>query len=156
MGARGPVPKPTALRVLHGDHPERINRNEPQPRNMPVPEPPDWLSEEGKELWGIVRPDLEAMGTVKVSDWPALAMLCEAWARWKRITLLAQKSPPIFKRADETFAKNPLYSQVVVATSELRGLLREFGLTPSARAGLKVNLVFNDAVDRLFTAGHGA
>jgi P27 family predicted phage terminase small subunit len=155
MGERGPVGKPTALRVLHGDAANRINRDEPQPRTIPVPAPPEWLSDEGRELWEFVRPDLEAMGTVKVSDWAALAALCEAWSRWKRITLLAQKSPPIFKREDDTFAKNPLYAQATQATSELRGLLREFGLTPSARAGLHVNVTLTNAVDRLFTTGTG-
>jgi hypothetical protein len=33
MGKRGPAPKPTNLRVLHGEKPYRINQAEPKPRS---------------------------------------------------------------------------------------------------------------------------
>ena len=160
MGERGPTPRPTALKVLHGEKKSRINRSEPQPRPLPVPDAPDWMSDEAKELWASLMPDLEAMGTLKISDWPALASLCETWARFKRVIVLAAKSPPIYKRGEDgdgqpIFVKNPLYAQARDATSELRGMLREFGLTPSARSGLKVDLTIREAADRLFTSGAG-
>jgi P27 family predicted phage terminase small subunit len=155
VGERGPAPKPTALRVLHGDRKSRINQNEPQPRPISPPRPP-WMSDHAGELWDLLMPDLEAMGTVKASDWVALAALCETWSRWQRISTLAAKSPPIWKRGEDEggnpiYVKNPLYAQVRDATAELRVMLREFGLTPSARAGLRVEVVLNNAVDRLFT-----
>jgi P27 family predicted phage terminase small subunit len=160
MGERGPAPRPTNIKLLHGEKKSRINLNEPQPRNVPVPAAPEWLSEEARELWDNLMPDLEAMGTLKVSDWPALAALCESWSRFKRTTILAAKSPPIWNRGTDAqgqpiYVKNPLYSQVRDATSELRGMLREFGLTPSARSGLRVDVTISQAADRLFTAGAG-
>jgi phage terminase small subunit len=74
------------------------------------------------------------------------------------VTLLAAKSPPIWKRGEDLggnpiYVKNPLYAQVRDATSELRGMLREFGLTPSARSGLRVDVTIREAAERLFTAG---
>jgi P27 family predicted phage terminase small subunit len=155
LGDRGPAPKPTALRVLHGDRKSRVNLDEPQPRNL-SPAKPEWLSESAGELWDLLMPDLEVMGTVKCSDWVALAQLCETWSRWRRINDLVAKSPPIWKRGEDAagnpiMVKNPLYSQVRDASAELRVMLREFGLTPSARAGLRVEVVLNEAADRLFT-----
>ena len=155
MGDRGPAAKPTALRVLHGDRKSRINSQEPQPRDVPLPKP-DWLSDGAKTLWDQLLPDLEAMGTVRASDWPALAALCETLSRWQRINTLASKSPPIWKRGEDAegnpiMVKNPLYAQVRDATAELRVMLREFGLTPSARSGLRVEVSLSGGVDRLLT-----
>lgn len=157
MGQRGPVGKPTALRVLHGERKDRINRQEPQPRNLPITKP-EWLSESAAEAWDLLVPDLEVMGTAKVSDWVALAALCETYSRWRRVNLLSSKSPPIWKRGEDDegnpiYVKNPLYAQIRDLTGELRTMLREFGLTPSSRAGLKIDVTITQAAERLFTTG---
>jgi P27 family predicted phage terminase small subunit len=142
--------------VLHGERKSRLNPNEPMPRNLPLTRP-DWLSDEARNLWDLLLPDLEVMGTVKVSDWPALAALCETWSRWRKLNDLCARTPPLFNRGRDAdgnpiIVKNPAYSQARDVTAELRFMLREFGLTPSARAGLRVELSLDGAVDRLFTA----
>jgi P27 family predicted phage terminase small subunit len=114
------------------------------------------LSELAREAWDELAPDLEAMGTIKVSDWVALSALCETYSRWRRINQMTSTTPPIFKRGQDEdgqpyFVKNPLYAQIRDTTAELRVMLREFGLTPSARSGLKVDLTVHHAAERLFT-----
>ena len=107
-------------------------------------------------MWDALAPDLDLMGTTKVTDSVALAALCETYGRWRKVNELAAKTPPVFRRhrdGEDVFVKNPLYSQVRDATNELRIMLREFGLTPSARAGLHVDLTISNGVDRLFTTG---
>ena len=162
MGRRGPAAKPTSLRLLHGDKPSRINRQEPKPRDVPLRRP-DWLNPgPSSEMWDALTPHLEEMGTAKITDEFGLALLCETFARWRRISQLASHSAPVFDRRDRdaegkpigdqpVFVKNPLYAQERDAGDQLRVLLREFGLTPSARAGLRVTVELPGQVERLFT-----
>jgi P27 family predicted phage terminase small subunit len=161
MGKRGYPPRPTNLRILRGDHPERVNRDEPQPADLPVSRPP-WLSDEARRKWDDLAPQLDFMGVLTVVDVDMLASYCECYARWRRLVVMAAKSPPVFKRAgrpgddgaEETvLVKNPLWGQVRDATSELRVLAREFGLTPSARSGLHAGGAGALPGERLLTGG---
>jgi len=153
MGERGPAPKPTRLRVLHGGHPERINRDEPQPAKLPV-ETPDFLSELAERKWDALAPHLEAMGVLTAVDVDLLAAYCESYARWRRVVTMAAKSPPVFNRGEEgemLLVRNPLWAQVRDATSELRVLAREFGFTPSARSGLRAEQGMAHVAERLLS-----
>ena len=153
MGQRGPAPKPTRLRVLHGGHPERVNRNEPQPADLPV-EQPDFLSELGERKWTDLAPHLEAMGVLTAVDVDLLAAYCETYARWRRVVTMAAKSPPVFKRGDgedAVFVRNPIWAQIRDLTAELRVLAREFGFTPSARAGLRAEQGMTHIAERLLS-----
>jgi P27 family predicted phage terminase small subunit len=144
------------LRVLHGGHPGRVNRNEPQPAPLPVVMP-SYLSDEAQRKWAELVPHLEAMGVVSAVDVDLLAAYCECFARWRRLAGLAAKSPPVFKRGgdgEETvFVKNPLWSQIRDAEAALRVMAREFGFTPSARSGLRVQGSVAAAAERLLTDG---
>jgi P27 family predicted phage terminase small subunit len=130
---------------LHGDHPERVNRDEPQPPDLPVVMPP-WLSQEAQRKWREVAPALDFMGVLTVVDVDMLAAYCECFARWRRLVTMAAKSPPVFQRkgrqgddgaeAETVLVKNPLWGQVRDAEAALRVMAREFGLTPSARSAL--------------------
>jgi P27 family predicted phage terminase small subunit len=160
VGARGPAPKPTRLRVLHGGHPERINRNEPQPAALPV-ECPTYLSEAARAKWVELAPHLEVMGVLTAVDVDLLAAYCECYARWRRLAQLAASSPPVFRRGgkaegdkpegETVFARNPLWSQVRDAEAALRVMAREFGFTPSARSGLRAQSAVGAAAERLLT-----
>lgn len=152
MGARGPAPKPTALRVLRGDHPGRVNRNEPKPLDVPLVKP-DWLTPAASELWDRLMPHFAVMGTLKACDQELFVAYCEAWARYCRIQDLVNRSMPLRKGRENTLVKNPVWTQLIKdVTNDLRVLAREFGLTPSARSGLKVEITGGD-VSRLFTSG---
>jgi P27 family predicted phage terminase small subunit len=144
VGARGYSPRPTKLRVLRGDHPERVNLDEPQPADLPVSMPP-YLSAEAQRKWGELAPHLLAMGVLSGADVDMLAAYCECFARWRRLAQMAANSPPVFRRkgavgedgeAETVLVKNPLWGQVRDAEAALRNMAREFGLTPSARSGL--------------------
>ncbi len=156
MGNRGPAPKPTRLRVLHGGHPERVNHAEPIPARLPVVCPP-YLSQEATRKWEELSPHLIAMGVVTAADVDLLAAYCECFARWRRVAAMAASSPPVFKRSAEgeelVFVKNPLWSQVRDAEAALRVMAREFGFTPSARSGLRVQGSIASAAERLLTDG---
>jgi P27 family predicted phage terminase small subunit len=137
MGRRGPAPKPTALRLLHGDQPKRINLNEPRPRDVP-PDRPVWLSALAIEEWDRVVPDLVTMGTAKAVDASGLAAYCEAVARLRQASVIAAQTGPLIVGRDGLAHKNPAVQQARDASYEVRMWAREFGLTPSARSPLRI------------------
>jgi P27 family predicted phage terminase small subunit len=143
MGRRGPAAAPTRLKVLRGDEPRRINHAEPLPAPGPARKP-SWLSPLAAEEWDRVAPHLSAMGTLTDADTTALAVYCEAVARWRGLAEVVAKSPPIVER-NGFLVKNPAYSQIRDAAVEVRMFAREFGLTPSARAGIRIDVHHHDA-----------
>lgn len=132
MGRRGPAPKPTSLRVLHGDRADRINRAEPRPRDI-APDRPEWLSELAAEEWDRVVPDLIVMGTVKTADATGLAAYCEAVARLRAALDAVAEHGMIVTDARGASRRNPAVTMARDASNEIRLWAREFGLTPSAR-----------------------
>lgn len=138
MGRRGPAPAPTRLKLLKGTERGRINFAEPRPLEGPAGRP-GWLSAAAAEEWDRVAPHLEAMRTLTAADTTGLGVYCEAVARWRRLAEVVASSPPVIAR-DGVLVKNPAYSQVRDAAVEVRLWAREFGLTPSARAGIRVDL----------------
>jgi P27 family predicted phage terminase small subunit len=151
MGRTGPAPKPTALRVLHGDRKSRINLNEPRPRDQP-PGRPAWLSPMAAEEWDRIAPDLDAMGTVKAVDATALACYCEAVGRLRVATRLVAETGPLLIGEDGRARKNPAVGQARDASYEVRMWAREFGLTPSARSPLRIEVgVPGAAAERLLS-----
>jgi P27 family predicted phage terminase small subunit len=150
MGRRGPVGKPTPLRILHGDRPNRINHSEPMPRDLPTTIPP-WLSPLAAAEWHRIADDLDAMGVTREIDSSALAAYCESYARWRTLTEVASKSPPLIANKHGQLVKNPVYSQIRDASADLRVWAREFGLTPSARSALHNDAGAVAAAERLLS-----
>lgn len=134
---KGPAPRPTRLRILRGEDRYRINQEEPQPPSGPVRKP-RWLSEIASEEWDQIVPDLEQMGVAKRVDTNAIAAYCEAVARFRACTDLAARAGPLIRNADGETVKNPAVAQARDASHELRLWSKELGLTPAARAPLRV------------------
>src|SRR5437867_6293718 len=84
MGARGPKPKPTVLRVLEGNKGKRaLPRNEPQPP-ADMPNPPAYLNGYALEEWNRVAETLHSIGTLTAIDQSLLGAYCMAFARWRQ------------------------------------------------------------------------
>jgi P27 family predicted phage terminase small subunit len=140
MGRRGPAPTPTNLRVLHGEtRPSRINAAEPRPRDRP-PDRPGWLTPAAAEEWDRIAPDLAAMGTVKAVDATGLAAYCEAVARFRAASAAVAASGAMLTDRDGAERKNPAVGLARDASVEIRMWAREFGLTPSARQPLRLDV----------------
>jgi len=124
--------------LLKGGRGRKINRDEPIPPDGLIVRPP-YLSPLAVEEWDRVLPMLEAMGTVTVADLTGLAVYCEAVSRWRTLAQVVGSSPPVIRSGD-LLIKNPAYSQIRDAAVEVRVWSREFGLTPSARAGIRITV----------------
>ncbi|MEV8438797.1 tetratricopeptide repeat protein [Actinosynnema sp. NPDC051121] len=105
MGKRGPAPKPTSLRVLHGDRPDRINTREPVPPDAEV-EPPDWLSDSARAIRDRLAPGLVARKVLTVWDADAFAILCQAVARYREATTRLNSSA-LLVQGSGGLVKNP-------------------------------------------------
>ncbi|SBT89388.1 phage terminase, small subunit, putative, P27 family [Streptomyces sp. DI166] len=146
MGKRGPAPKPTQLRVLHGDRKDRINTDEPAPSAGEVV-PPEWLGAEALDVWEEYAPDLEAKRVLTSWDVEAFAAWCDAVARRRDAARHVEEEGavvehPVFnKNGDQTgvrMGKNAWLLALDTADAQVRAYGARFGLTPSDRASLKI------------------
>jgi phage terminase small subunit len=115
MGQRGPAPRPTALKILHGDREDRINRTEPVPSDGEV-EPPTWLTEGARERFLRLAPDLHRNAGLAWWDNDMFAVYCDLV---------------------DDYAMGTRTRRLRVAPV-LRAWAREFGLSPAARSGIRV------------------
>ena len=136
---RGRKPQPTALRVLRGNpRKHALNADEPTPTALENPPPPDWLGTEAQAEWLRLAPILGRLGLVTETDTNALAAYCEAWATWKHATQQIRKWGMVLKTKDSDIPKVSPYVKIAHnALLQMRGLLLEFGMTPSSRARMR-------------------
>jgi phage terminase small subunit len=129
MSNAGRPAKPTHLKVLHGDQPSRINRNEPQPAETEIV-PPWPLTKAAQEHWDRMAPDRIAKGVLTAWDVEAFAQFCEALAiaRQKMSSARQRPKPGMASPVSE-------FARVMQIVSSLGG---RFGWTPSDRAKLTV------------------
>ena len=119
MAQRGAKPKPQALRVLNGNAGKRpINYLEPDTGEMDL-SPPTHLSAEALAHWKRTAPMLSKAGVLKASDFDLLAVYCETYAA--HVAAVRDGGAPM--------------SMV----GQLRQLMGELGMTPSARARIQVD-----------------
>lgn len=137
MGMRGPAPKPTALRKVHGDRKDRINTREPQPRQA-LPEPPMDMTADGREVWIYTINELGPMKIATAADRDALAAYCEAVSLHRRATRLLADSDLLIEGQRGNLVRNPAVQMQRDAAATMKSFAAEFGLTPRARAEFKV------------------
>lgn len=137
MGKRGPAPKPTALRVLHGDRRDRINDQEPVPPDGEIV-PPEEISPDARQVWERLAPSLIACGVLTAWDVDAFWMACEALARYRQATRLVNGSA-LLVQGPNGLTKNPALVVQREAETSFAHYGARFGLTPSDRSQLKID-----------------
>ncbi len=133
MGSRGPSPKPTALKALHGTaRRDRSNPSEPQPQVTAV-SCPAFLDSAAKAEWRRLIPHLVKLKLMSDLDRGLLAAYCAAWSRWRKAELAIQKFGEVLATPSGYMQKNP---HVTIANESIRTLEKlagHFGLSPSTR-----------------------
>lgn len=152
MGARGPMPKPPALRLLEGNAGKRpLNLSDGVNPRIEIPAPPQHLGKEARKEWKRITPLLEDLGLISGLDRTALALYCQASGR------LAELEKAFNNKVDLAVANDGLsYEDAVFAAShsitpsgyaqqsvlvqlirrnreEVNRYLQHFGLSPAAR-----------------------
>lgn len=147
-GRVGRPPKPTSLKILHGDEERRINRAEPISPEGDVA-PPSWLDERALEEWAYLAPVLAQMRVLTPADRAALAILCDAIARHAEAAQRVAREGLVLAGSQGQAKKNPACQLVrdyagIVATYGGR-----FGLTPSDRSRISVGEAKSEPKERL-------
>lgn len=137
MGARGPRPKPTNLRILHGDRKDRINVDEP-PAPDGVARCPDGVSEQVRAVWDYTVAQLEAMSCASPADRDSLLCYCEAVVTHRQASAILARSNILIRRADsDILMRNPALSVQRDAALLIGKFAQHFGLSPSARSEIR-------------------
>lgn len=148
MGKRGPRSKPTALKVLDGARPDRINTSEPVPGQGDV-KPPTWLvelanisqpagGETALDVWNRLAPDLVDKGVLTPWDVDAFAVWCDAVVRHREaVAEITQHGVMVIGQKGER-VKNPAVQIARDYADTMTRIGARFGLTPSDRADLKI------------------
>lgn len=161
MGARGPQPKPLAVRLAEGNASRRpINLADGMNPDVCVPDPPSWLCKEGLKEWKRASAELYALGAIAKIDRSKFAIYCQSWghlamfelalqAHTKNALAQAEKQgiDPVIAATQPFFAKTPTgflrESQLVKQIAELREQVHRyaasFGLDPSSRSRVQIS-----------------
>lgn len=150
MGRRGPAPKPTALRVLHGDEERYINRGEPMPAPG-LPPAPSSLDATSRPVWDYVLAELAAMDLAKRPDRDQLAAYCEAVALHAQAVHLVHAAGALIKDRDGSVRMNPAVRVQSQAARTMLLFAREFGLTPASRVQFQAEQVATEHAERLLS-----
>lgn len=153
MGERGPAPEPTALKRLKGNPGKRaLNDSEPRPAAT-MPRCPSHLQGEARAEWKRVAKTLHQSGLLTQVDRAALAIYCQAWARWVKAEAQVARHGEVVKSAAGNVMQNPYLSIANRAMKQMREMARELGMTPSARSQIKVQPLDEPSLaDLLFEA----
>jgi P27 family predicted phage terminase small subunit len=88
--------------------------------------------------WRRIATPLHEMGVLTIFDRAALAAYCQAWARWVEAEEKLAETPPLLKTPSGYVQQSPWLS-ISNRQLELMGrYLAELGLSPSARARLRL------------------
>lgn len=149
MGARGPAPKPSELKLLEGGRGHRdISLNTTFRPEVGMPEAPRWLNKEARKAWRRLGSELIYYNLLSKVDRDAFSMLCQTIGRLEIIerSITARMDTELAKpdgdAADALLDSTPnglkiqaaIYQVLNKEQEKLHRLLAEFGLTPAQRA----------------------
>jgi P27 family predicted phage terminase small subunit len=100
------------------------------------PEKPDWLDAVASEAWDTLEGLLTERRVLSRADGAALELLCSTYSGWRSAAAALAKDGPAVETSIGGFKPSPELQAVDRLGRLLLSLLREFGLTPSSRAGV--------------------
>ncbi len=138
---KGRKKTPTANLKLIGSRHARGREGEPSP-DLGVPDMPPFVSEDAKQYWPEVAKELEVARVLTLTDAMALGMLCETLAQFYAaqadVLVNGYYRTKEFVVGVEVKRVNPMVKVMNEAHDRFYRWAREFGMTPSARAGITI------------------
>lgn len=152
---KGGKPKPTALKILHGN-PGKRPLNDREPKVDPaIPDPPEHMTERQVAIWNRFSKEMKSAGVLTKLDAVAYEMLCRAYvAATEAAEKVAEFGPIWMDKGDSKipkFAYSPYWAVQNREEKKLLALLTEFGMTPSSRTRVKVDKEPGGALSEFLT-----
>jgi P27 family predicted phage terminase small subunit len=151
-GTRGPLPKPTALKLLEGNPGKRaLNLSDGVNPRVDIPSVPKHLGVEARKEWKRVTPLLEELGLISGLDRAALGLYCQAVGRLSELETAfngqvarlvdagADYSDAVYQASHAItpsgYAQQSVIVQLIKSHREqVNRYLMHFGMSPAARA----------------------
>lgn len=136
-----PKPEPTVMTLLKGNPAKKSLdklKDDVNPTIPPkAPKSPHFLSGYAKEEWIEISVKLHRLGLLTEVDINALAIYCQAYARWREAEEELALESLTLESTNGNVIKNPLVSIANEAMRDLSRYLSDFGMNPSARTKVK-------------------
>ncbi len=138
---RGRKPKPASMKNSRVSH----RRIRPDATIDARAECPQWLSDTAKAEWRRVSPILEALGVLTAADEVPFAAYCTCVAEWEKAQRFVQENGQVVTlRTDKGEIRSilpaPEVGIAVRMLDKIRQFAGEFGMTPSARGRIEIDL----------------
>lgn len=143
---RGRKPKPTALKELSGNPGKRaLNKKEPKPKPLlAIPECPSHLKGAAREEWKRLAKELFYMNMISKVDRAALAACCTAWGDYVKASKELEKEGEVIFSLKGGVYQNPWMAIKKRSMDQVIKFYGEFGMTPSSRSRVKVDLLSDE------------
>jgi P27 family predicted phage terminase small subunit len=131
MGKRGPLPKPTPLRILEGNRAHRPIVEETPPDQGDCA-PPAHLHADSVAIWKQLAPELESKGLLAPRYLPAFEVLCDAIVQYRRAATILARTGPVVNGRNGDVVTNPASREFARYAVLLRNFGSDFGMSPAA------------------------
>lgn len=128
--------KPKATKKAQGTY--RPDRDQSLDLPEGIPMPPGYLSPQALVHWDRMIEVTREARTLTRSDGDAIAMLCVAFEEWKAADIIVRDEGETVTSEKGGVYMHPAVGIRTNAWKKIVTMLREFGLTPSARSGMKL------------------
>lgn len=137
-----PVRRPNSLKLLDGEPPSRINNEEPSPLTE-EPRMPGWFNLTQQQTWRATIRQLRGMKTLTAADYDTLVNYVVTADLCHRLAVQVAQGDTTAVGGHGSLHANPLIATLDRAIGRCTQLAREFGLTPMARASLRMSTVID-------------
>jgi P27 family predicted phage terminase small subunit len=97
------------------------------------PAPPEHLADEALLEWHRIVDELDSAGRIDKTDRALLSIYVETWAVHYEASRRVAEHGAVIKYSNGVVGQSPFYKTQRETAAQLRGLLNDMGLTPTAR-----------------------
>jgi len=134
---RGRPPKPTAIKELSGT---KRNYVEPKATRGTPPKPKN-LNEVASKEWDRICQALDELQLLSTADAATIELYCKAWSHYQAAGDKVEKEGYLVIHPKSKMPiQNPYWKILIQSEEQVRRYLVEFGLTPAARARMRIEV----------------
>jgi len=131
--ARGRKPTPTQIKRLRGNPGKRPGNSREPDVQRGFPKRPPHIKGEARREWNRICQELDNMKLLHPELRPSLILYCDTYGRFIEARKALEQTGMLIKTSNGNLVQNPLIGIVNRTSEQLRKMLSEFGIPPTAR-----------------------